>query len=656
MSEVIAKVYKDEITTKLFEEKDKADPSVYAGGIGTIDPIVKDGLVGWWPLAGDTKDYSGNGNDGVNSGAVVSTGWNGNACYEFDGVDDYISAGSGLNNLGDFTTTFWVKTNQIASGSSRYQDPAFIGTRQGSGTTQDFLISNYNGYLSYFGELAGTTTAGATNYFLSDDTWHFVVAYRVNDVLTLKMDKEEGTQFTCGASITNNLGTEIGRSYWTGIKYTQGKIQDVRIYNRALSPEEVYQLYIAGPAQYSTAIQSISFQERPHLFPNAYHIPLDETAAGFTPAGERTLLPAQEANIAYDEYGAWVGTEVTNLWPIKTGAMGWADGQVASSLSPVYENAIKHTLTQNTSTTAQHTLTSGNYFGSSQTYYTVSSYYRQNSGKAFSNPTKFVLASNTTGTEIARTNNSYYVAPMTGVYQRGWATANYTSSSGTAYPYIRWETPSGYELQSAFVGEMVEQNYFVSAWCPASRGMGELTYNLHASTGLNWNDEYTIMYWKRPHGTDTRSITTGYNAESIGSSASGKHLWWGYEQSSRKYVLNGSFSATVDTYQYNWFLHVIRRVGTNFIVQVYRHTSKTPGYTVTIDNSAANTADYYVTPQGYDFRLGGRDAGQASNSYYRDVQVMNYAVSDSEVATYFKTKYKVLNDHIPVGLMTEGVL
>jgi hypothetical protein len=210
--------------------------------------VVTDGLVGWWPLAGDTKDYSGFGNDGVNNGAVSTTGVTGEAdtAYSFDGVDDYVSAGNGLNNLGDFTVTFWTKTNQITSGGSGYQDPAFMGTRQGSGTTQDFLISNHNGYLSYFGELAGTTTAGVTNYFLSDDTWHFVAAYRVNDVLTLKIDEEEGTQFTCGASITNNLGTEIGRAYWTGIKYTQGKIQHVRIYNRALSEGEIQLLYKEG--------------------------------------------------------------------------------------------------------------------------------------------------------------------------------------------------------------------------------------------------------------------------------------------------------------------------------------------------------------------------------------------------------------------------
>jgi hypothetical protein len=652
MSEVIAKVYKDEITTKLFEEKDKVDPSVYAGGLGTIDPIVKDGLVGWWPLAGDTKDYSGNGNDGVNNGAAVSAGWNGNLCHEFDGVDDSIVITGAVGipvGSSDRTISGWF--NQRGAGSSDMKPIIWIGTPTYLQTTGIGVRTSTNciGSTLYGGSYENDSTIQATI-----GQWFFVAAtYKTNGDFTLYVNGSQAAYRNIANSINTSPNVYIGRE--PGGRALNAYIQDVRIYNRALSPEEISQLYAAGPAQYSTAVQSIEFRENPYLLPNAYHIPLDDRSSGFTPTGERTLTPAQESNIVYDENGAWVGTEVTNLWPIKTGAMGWTGGQVTSSLSPVYENAIKHTLIQDISTTAQHTLASGNYFGSSQTYYTVSSYYRQNSGKAFSNPTKFVLASNTSGTEIARTDNSYHVAPMTGVYQRGWATASYTSSSGTAYPYIRWETPSGYELQSAFVGEMVEQNYFVSSWCPTSRGKGELTYNLHASTGLNWNDEYTIMYWKRPHGTDTRNISTGYNAESIGSSASGRHIWWGREQSSRKYGVNGSFSTIVGTYQYNWFLHVLRRVGTNFIVQVFLHTSKTPVYEATIGD-AANTADYYVTPQGYDFRLGGRDAGYASNSYYRDIQVMNYALSDEEVATYFNTKYKVLNDHIPVGLMTEGVL
>lgn len=410
------------------------------------------------------------------------------------------------------------------------------------------------------------------------------------------------------------------------------------------------------------SLQANVFKERPHLLSGASYFPLDDDTAGyptvvaFDSGDLRTLTAITSDNIAYDENGAWVGTAVTNLWPIKTNAMGWTGGTVEFVSSLICPDSYRQTLTQASAITSQTTLTSGNSFASSINYYTISSYYRQFKGSIFSNPDKFILVNSLSGTEISKTDSVSYITPMRSVYQKGWATANYLASSSTAFPYIRWITPTGSEYQSYFTGEMVEQNYFVSPWCKDSRGQGELTYNLNASAGLQWNNDYTIMYWKKAHGTDNRSKTSGYNAESIGSSTSGRHLWFGRNQADSKYGINGISSTVVNNYQYQWFFHVLRRVGTNFILQVFSHTSKIPVVNITIDNSAVNTPNYYVTPQGYDFRLGGRDVGYANNSYYKELQVMNYALSDSEVSTYFNTKYKALEDHIPAGFMTEGVL
>jgi hypothetical protein len=45
---------------------------------------VTEGLIAWYPLNGDARDYSGNGNDGKVVGATVSAGL-GQKCYQFDG-------------------------------------------------------------------------------------------------------------------------------------------------------------------------------------------------------------------------------------------------------------------------------------------------------------------------------------------------------------------------------------------------------------------------------------------------------------------------------------------------------------------------------------------------------------------------------------------
>ncbi|VVB76898.1 Concanavalin A-like lectin/glucanases superfamily protein [uncultured archaeon] len=51
---------------------------LYREGIGGV-PINLRNLVGWWPLNGDAKDYSGNNNDGVvaASGVIYTSGWTG---------------------------------------------------------------------------------------------------------------------------------------------------------------------------------------------------------------------------------------------------------------------------------------------------------------------------------------------------------------------------------------------------------------------------------------------------------------------------------------------------------------------------------------------------------------------------------------------------
>ena len=47
---------------------------LYAKGIGGA-PVRLDTLLGWWPLNGDAKDYSGNGKDGVTTNTLFTNTW-----------------------------------------------------------------------------------------------------------------------------------------------------------------------------------------------------------------------------------------------------------------------------------------------------------------------------------------------------------------------------------------------------------------------------------------------------------------------------------------------------------------------------------------------------------------------------------------------------
>ena len=49
---------------------------LYIRGIGAA-PIAPQSIVGWWPLNGDTNDYSGNNNNGAPTNVVYTSSWTG---------------------------------------------------------------------------------------------------------------------------------------------------------------------------------------------------------------------------------------------------------------------------------------------------------------------------------------------------------------------------------------------------------------------------------------------------------------------------------------------------------------------------------------------------------------------------------------------------
>jgi hypothetical protein len=73
--------------------------------------------VGWWPFNGNADDKSGNGNDGEVNGATLTEDRNSNenSAFTFDGVDDRISLGNTMQNLGasynPVSISLWFKTS-----------------------------------------------------------------------------------------------------------------------------------------------------------------------------------------------------------------------------------------------------------------------------------------------------------------------------------------------------------------------------------------------------------------------------------------------------------------------------------------------------------------------------------------------------------------
>jgi hypothetical protein len=210
---------------------------------------ITDGLVAWYPLDGNTRDYTEYRNNGTVTGATIASGMNGDLCYSFNGTDNYyisVPSSSALVLTKALSVSIFFKANKgqayiISKGDGLAQTTEWvIGLMPTSGYLF-FLVKNsstvYKRYVSTVG--------------FADDIWHHTcltwgdgTLQCYADGVSIDFTVVKDDEFT---DIINSSGSMfIGIESWGGpvgsYKFG-GLIQDVRIYNRALSPEEIKILY-----------------------------------------------------------------------------------------------------------------------------------------------------------------------------------------------------------------------------------------------------------------------------------------------------------------------------------------------------------------------------------------------------------------------------
>jgi parallel beta-helix repeat protein len=211
-------------------------PAVSLSGIGllpSVNPVpVPAGLVAWWPANGNAKDVKGT-NDGVlMNGADFAIGMVDHA-FIFDGIDDYVSTPLDVSP-GAMPTTTW--------------EAWVLPTRAGG---QQQILSDddgsYDRSVMVEGLNWGVFTGNGvwTPITLNLDLWqHIAVIFSPTNIEFFK----NGVRYSYGAApVRQTTGNrlQIGRNPGFG-EYFQGKIDEVSIYNRALSPQEIQSIYAAG--------------------------------------------------------------------------------------------------------------------------------------------------------------------------------------------------------------------------------------------------------------------------------------------------------------------------------------------------------------------------------------------------------------------------
>jgi len=216
------------------EEGDVADPT-------PTGPT--DGLVGYWPLNninnGSVQELINGYTGSVQEGVLTGSGKIGGAA-KFEGEDAYISIDSGPDVSESFSIAAWVNANNI----NHTEYPLAVSKWQ-RGVNRDYLIGVFNDgrlYSQFNSEPDGNkTTIFGPEVSLS--TWyHCVLVYDGTGGMFYVDGTSRGQKDGKFDNTSSNIvigSKDGGGNPWNGL------VDDVRIYNRALSESEIQRLYDA---------------------------------------------------------------------------------------------------------------------------------------------------------------------------------------------------------------------------------------------------------------------------------------------------------------------------------------------------------------------------------------------------------------------------
>lgn len=205
------------------------------------DYLPTEGLVAWYPFNGNANDESGNGNDGIVNGATPSSDRYAieNLAYSFNGESSYILIESDFDS-NERSVCLWVNTATFSPSLIYDNDHngLYYGLTQFS--CGFFGSDLFNGV----GHPAGPNTFSQE---ASPETWYMLSFTRDSDSTRYFFNGSIGHAVANG-NISSNGGpshTWIGARRGAGDRFFHGSIDDIGIWNRALSEAEINALYNA---------------------------------------------------------------------------------------------------------------------------------------------------------------------------------------------------------------------------------------------------------------------------------------------------------------------------------------------------------------------------------------------------------------------------
>ncbi|UCD94331.1 MAG: hypothetical protein JSU69_11305, partial [Candidatus Zixiibacteriota bacterium] len=229
---------------------------IYRGALSTAEIMdeVKMTMRGYWKFDESSGsiayDSSGYGNDGIlTNGPARVTGIQRGA-LQFDGLDDYVNCGddASLDITGDMSVLTWVKFNQIPADNA-----ALVSKNEGA-------YANYKWVFAYVGSFAGLShqlgvhvnDPTAPDIWLSSSTWtpeinkwYHVAVVKSGDEFRFYVDGDSrGQDWSSHPFPSVSAPLIIARA--EGSFHLNGALDEVILYGRALSEQEIWYAYLEG--------------------------------------------------------------------------------------------------------------------------------------------------------------------------------------------------------------------------------------------------------------------------------------------------------------------------------------------------------------------------------------------------------------------------
>ena len=222
-----------------------------ASATSGIFMMTTTGLVGYWKFDENSGtqvvDSSSTGANGSIRGGATWTAGNFGSALSFDGIDDYVKIahkGALMPKESLWTVSAWVKTS-LGNGT--------IVRKGDSSRSDEYKLSLIDGYLRFTINAGGDSVKAIAKgtSIVSDGKWHHVVGVRSAkksaDVYVDGIKEGSASYSDSGVSIDARDVLTIGGRKGGRYLFT-GMIDDVQIYNRALSATEIATLGGSSPS------------------------------------------------------------------------------------------------------------------------------------------------------------------------------------------------------------------------------------------------------------------------------------------------------------------------------------------------------------------------------------------------------------------------